>query len=305
MKKGGISMNYRDTARRNKYYHCLEYDHQQEGELCLVACGMEHCDPGVTFGPDLRECWHLHAVLAGTGTLQAGGEELHPGPGQLFLLKDNQVAQYTADPKDPWNYCWVTFTGTKASQLVREIGFTEGVYVLDASVEIRRFFELVHRMHETPEMNYISDLRRRGILLEFLSLALLATESGQKRAERRNEYSPEVYVQRSVDFIHYNYATINVTDIVEYIGFTRSYFSTLFRRHMGISPQEYLMRYRMEQACRLLRDTALSVQEIGERVGYEEPLNFSRSFKRSVGLSPTEYRKRTSQAPPSERKTFL
>jgi AraC family transcriptional regulator of arabinose operon len=234
-----------------------------------------------------------------------GGEEHHPGPGQLFLLKDSEVAQYTADPKDPWNYCWVTFTGTKASQLVREIGFTEGVYVLDASVEIRRFFELVHRMHETPEMNYISDLRRRGILLEFLSLALLATESGQKRAERRNEYSPEVYVQRSVDFIHYNYATINVTDIVEYIGFTRSYFSTLFRRHMGISPQEYLMRYRMEQACRLLRDTALSVQEIGERVGYEEPLNFSRSFKRSVGLSPTEYRKRTSQAPPSERKSFL
>jgi AraC family transcriptional regulator of arabinose operon len=133
----------------------------------------------------------------------------------------------------------------------------------------------------------------------------LATESGQKRAERRNEYSPEVYVQRSVDFIHYNYATINVTDIVEYIGFTRSYFSTLFRRHMGISPQEYLMRYRMEQACRLLRDTALSVQEIGERVGYQEPLNFSRSFKRSVGLSPTEYRKRTSQAPLSERKSFL
>jgi AraC-like DNA-binding protein len=65
------------------------------------------------------------------------------------------------------------------------------------------------------------------------------------------------------------------------------------------------VRYRMEQACRLLRDTALSVQEIGERVGYQEPLNFSRSFKRSVGLSPTEYRKRTSQAPLSERKSFL
>jgi AraC-like DNA-binding protein len=283
-------MNYRDTARRNKYYHCLEYDHQQEGELCLVACDMEHCDPGVTFGPDLRECWHLHAVLAVTGTLRVGGEEHHPGPGQLFLLKDNQVAQYTADLKDPWNYCWVTFTGTKASQLVREIGFTEGVYVLDASVEIRRFFELVHRMHETPEMNYISDLRRRGILLEFLSLALLATESGQKRAERRNEYSPEVYVQRSVDFIHYNYATINVTDIVEYIGFTRSYFSTLFRQNVGCGFSAYLTERRMKRAKDLLRFTKLTSAEVAAASGYSDARYFSTQFHRTQGCTPREYR---------------
>ena len=100
-------------------------------------------------------------------------------------------------------------------------------------------------------------------------------------------------MQRGVDFIHYNYATITVTDIVEYIGFSRSYFSTLFRRHMGVSPQQYLMNYRLEQSCRLLRTTGLSVQDIAQRVGYEEPLNYSRAFKRAKGISPTEYRQMT------------
>ena len=53
-------MKHRDTARRNRFYHCLEYDHEQEGELCLVASGMERCDPGVHYGPELRDCCVMH-----------------------------------------------------------------------------------------------------------------------------------------------------------------------------------------------------------------------------------------------------
>ncbi len=288
-------MKHRDTARRNRFYHCLEYDHEQEGELCLVASGMERCDPGVHYGPELRDCWHLHAVSDGKGTLCVNGQTFHPHAGQLFLLKDNEVAEYIADPFDPWVYCWVTYNGSKADWISREMGFQEGVYVLDSFAEMSRFFDLVLRLHEKPEMNMVGDIYRRGILMEFFSLTLEATETPEQRTERRNEYAPEVYVQRSVDFIRYNYATITVADIVAYIGFTRSYFSTLFRRHMGISPQQYLMNVRLEQSCRLLRETELSIQEVGSRVGYDEPLNFTRFFTRSKGISPTEYRKRESE----------
>ena len=30
-----------DTVKRNRHYRCLEYDHDQAGDICLVACGME------------------------------------------------------------------------------------------------------------------------------------------------------------------------------------------------------------------------------------------------------------------------
>lgn len=283
-------MRARDTVKRNRFYHCLEYDHDQSGELGLVACGMERCDGGVTYGPDLRDCWHLHAVSSGTGTLHAGGQTFHPGPNQLFLLKHAETVSYTADQNDPWNYCWMTYQGTLARQLSEQIGFTSGVYVLDSAVEAKAFFDLVSRMQEYPEMNRISDLRRRGILLEYLSLAMEATETPTQRMERRMEYDPQVYVQRAVDFIHYNYATITVGDVTDFIGFSRSYFSTLFRRCKGVSLQAYLLDYRMQQARRLLTDTGLSVQEIAQRVGYPDPLHFSRAFRRTAGVSPTEYR---------------
>ena len=159
-------------------------------------------------------------------------------------------------------------------------------------MEAKDFFDLVCRMHENPEMNYINDLRRRGILLEFLALALEATETRSKKLERRNEYSTDVYVSRAVDFIHYNYATIHVSDIVKYIGFSRSYFATIFKKKIGISPQEYLIQYRLKQSCHLLLSTGLSIQDIASQIGYDDALNFSKAFKNTYGISPSEYRSR-------------
>lgn len=282
-----------DTVQRNKFYHCLEYDHDQEGDLCLVASGMEHCDPGVTYGPERRDCWHLHVIRSGKGELCVGGKVFEPEAGQMFLLKDNEVVKYTASPSNPWNYCWVTYCGSRAKEISEMIGFTDGVYCLDSSVEARKFFELVMEMHGSPEMNLMSDLRRRSVLLSFLALAMQATETPERRLERRYEYAPEVYVQKAVDFIHYNYATMTITDLMEYIGFTRSYFSTLFKKYKNISPKEYLMKYRIGKSCELLSSTGLPINVIAAQVGYEDPLNFSRAFKKHCGESPTEYRNRT------------
>ena len=36
-----------DTLKRNKSYRCLEYDHDQSGDICLISCGFEQCDMGV------------------------------------------------------------------------------------------------------------------------------------------------------------------------------------------------------------------------------------------------------------------
>ena len=53
-----------DTAKRNRHYHCLEYDYDRREEIFLIACGAERCEPGVRYGPDVREGYHLHMVLS-------------------------------------------------------------------------------------------------------------------------------------------------------------------------------------------------------------------------------------------------
>jgi AraC-like DNA-binding protein len=64
---------------------------------------------------------------------------------------------------------------------------------------------------------------------------------------------------------------------------------------MHISPQQYLINYRLEKARNLLKSTNLSISEISEQVGYPDPLSFSKIFKMYYKISPTEYRNQTEE----------
>lgn len=282
-------MKPEDTLKRNKFYRCLEYDHDQTGDICMISCGVEQCDKGVCYGREVRDYYCLHAVKSGTGVLRVNGQELHPSANQLFLLKQGEYVEYIADQNDPWRYCWVGFKGDEAKDLCGRMGFLDGIYCLDSNVDIAEFYELIYRMHEKPEMNYANDLRRKGLLFEFL--ALVVSDRGiAERSPQQERMSVDVYVKLAADFIRNNYATITVNDAVEYVGFSRSYFSTLFKQKMELSLQEYLTKCRIERSMELLEKTDLQVQEIAAQTGYDSPMNFSRAFKEKCGVSPAAYR---------------
>ena len=56
-----------------------------------------------------------------------------------------------------------------------------------------------------------------------------------------------------------------------------------------MSPQTFLKRYRINEACALLRNVRLSVSEVANSVGFPDPLYFSRVFKEIKGMSPTKF----------------
>ena len=70
----------------------------------------------------------------------------------------------------------------------------------------------------------------------------------------------------------------------------RSYFSTIFKREVGMSFVAYLTKIRLEHALELLRTTEDKTYIIASRVGYMEPNYFSYVFKKQYGISPSKYR---------------
>ena len=76
---------------------------------------------------------------------------------------------------------------------------------------------------------------------------------------------------------------------------TLIHFRRLFKRETGVSPLQYQLLRRLRRGTELLRSTNLSVAEIAELCGFEDPFYFSRLFKRRCFLTPVEYRKEYSQ----------
>lgn len=79
-------------------------------------------------------------------------------------------------------------------------------------------------------------------------------------------------------------------------GMSRSTFAMRFKELIGEAPLEYLTRWRMYKAGRLLRDDTRKLFEVASSVGYDSDGAFHKAFKRVVGVTPGEYRRAWSRA---------
>ncbi len=101
-------------------------------------------------------------------------------------------------------------------------------------------------------------------------------------------------MEDAVKFLEDHYAErIRIADLVRHIGYGRARLFELFKRHTGLSPNDYLLRFRIRKAQDLLVQTDLSVHEIASMVGMPDSGYFSVMFKRQTGHTPTTYRERS------------
>lgn len=100
-----------------------------------------------------------------------------------------------------------------------------------------------------------------------------------------------VLVKRSVAYIHQNFThPISRLQIATAIGVSEDYLTRLFKQELGISPWDYLNRYRILEAKLLLRETHHSIGKVGQKVGFSDASYFNRVFRRISGMSPGAYR---------------
>jgi AraC-like DNA-binding protein/anti-sigma regulatory factor (Ser/Thr protein kinase) len=98
-------------------------------------------------------------------------------------------------------------------------------------------------------------------------------------------------VKRTVAYFQQNYhRPLSRKEVAQAIGMSENYLSQIFRQELGISPWEYLNRYRIKLARELLSQTADSITSITLQVGFDDPSYFGRVFHKITGLSPRAYR---------------
>lgn len=85
----------------------------------------------------------------------------------------------------------------------------------------------------------------------------------------------------------------SVEALAREVHLSRSVLADRFTTLLGVPPMQYLKRWRLTVAARLLRGERTSVLQVAEAVGYESEASFSRAFKDAYGLPPGIWRKRT------------
>ncbi len=74
-------------------------------------------------------------------------------------------------------------------------------------------------------------------------------------------------------------------------GMSRTSFAVQFQKTMSMTPMEYVTRWRMELAKKVLQEPGTSLSEAAETAGYASDSSFTRVFKKETGMTPAEFRK--------------
>lgn len=90
---------------------------------------------------------------------------------------------------------------------------------------------------------------------------------------------------------HYH-EKIYISELAEQCHISTHQFSRVFKREKGVTFRDYLAHYRLDKACELLKESSLSVGDVGYAVGFTDHSYFARVFRRHVGVSPSDYRLR-------------
>lgn len=233
-----------------------------------VQFGYESCESSHGYGPAMRTFWLLHFVVSGKGVFQINGNQYALSSGMMFVIPPFTETYYEADSEDPWEYIWVGFTGTPPLQL-------NDYYNIPNALRIFQYMKSSHNLHNG---------KTEFILARLWDLFSFLMEENQSKA------SP---IDMALNLIHSQYMTpLTVQQITETVHLERTYFSKIFSAKLGLSPQQYLIQYRMKQAKTFLA-LGYSVTATAFSVGYSDIYLFSKIFKRHFGESPSHYQKQS------------
>ena len=223
---------------------------------------------------------------AGRGKLRAGEWQGDISAGQVMLLPQGLPHVYEASETDPWTLFWVHFQGASTGIFLQYLGYREARPVVNAGVSpvlIGAFTSLM----EVRRTGYSTRafINAANQLRHLLSQMALEIRAQQGRSQGGFELSQvQAYMLEHID------QPLTLDMLAASANMSKFHFSKRYKALTGYSPVKHFLNMKMEHACSLLDGSDLSVGAIASRLGYDDPLYFSRLFSRTVGISPRRYR---------------
>ena len=153
---------------------------------------------------------------------------------------------------------------------------------------IRNIYVEIIKLYESQS----SELLLQSKIYELLDIIL--KESKLKVGIRKlgSKVSPET-LQSAINFIDDNFnRNIALKDVAEAVNFSPVYFHKMFTSSLGLTPHEYIIRKRLEEAKTYLLTTSYSMNEIVEKCGFSSVSYFASTFKKCIGITPSEFRQK-------------
>lgn len=145
--------------------------------------------------------------------------------------------------------------------------------------------------YELSNLDDMSGLMIKSYILE-LMIGIVRARSKQRAELMPENFAASIVIKKAVEFISLNYSRqITLEKTADYVSMSPTYFSKKFKKEIGVGFNEYLRRYRLSEAEKLLKsDFGGSITDIAARCGFNDSNYFATVFRAEYGLSPKKFR---------------
>jgi AraC-like DNA-binding protein len=265
--------------------------------LNLLAGGIHRTGTCWNKGSDrLDRCYKCYLPEAGSAQIETCAGAYTICPGRIYFIPGFHLVRQSC--RREMLVHWVHFT-PESFHLHRRLHRIRGVvawtlkdmrWLAEDFSRVSEVFEnpasARNRLRPDPPLDLVCRLEA---ILMYLVADLLqncpeATAEADPAAKER--------LKPAIDFMDANFRSNPPLAIVaRQARMAPNYFHRRFKREMAVTPFDYMESRRLDEARRLLGDARLSVKEVADLTGYENPLHFSRVFRRHFGQPPSAFRK--------------
>lgn len=153
-------------------------------------------------------------------------------------------------------------------------------------------YSLVTTLRNEVANNYQAGQVYYDSLLNTLGIHLVSKYRTQPSSiEVKQEGLSPAKLRTAIAFIEANCdRNLKLKEIAEAVGLSEFYCDRQFKKSLGITPHQYLTRYRIDRAKQLLKQQDFTIAQIAQKCGFSSQSYFTKQFRRSVGVTPKVYR---------------
>lgn len=256
--------------------------HTEKTFELLVASESTSYSHSIQHHTHQRELYLFEFVRTGQGFVEVDSQIYNSVPESYFMIPPNTENKYWSTPGIIQEKIFFICRGSLVKALLEIYRLERSYLVKDAGSLIKYFNNMLILARQ------YGDRKNREAALVFHKLI----QSAHSVVYRDDEVPLPPLVQELHKLLDMHLEKkIDFSLISKEIPYSQAYMVRLFKKHMGVTPHEYILRRRLETAQLLLRHSTLSIKEIAERLVFSDQYHFSNYFKKCTGLSPSQFRR--------------
>ena len=254
---------------------------------------------------EIHDFWEIVYLESGEAEVEAGDKKFHLLSGEAFFHKPGEAHSIKPQKSEITVFFISFYSSSKAMILFENLKISLSAeskrLIYKICEEARNIFQM--RAGSDDPKSFISKSLKKNPPLGAQQLYKLYIEefllNTAREAEKEKniityatkENYENIILEEMINFLSERiYSTVSINELCKTFNYSRTYLSSLFKKHRKTSIMNYYNKLKIKEAKKLLRDKMLSVSEVSQKLGFDNPYYFSRVFKNYENISPSEYK---------------